>query len=222
MPDLYEIGPGHLPPYRGVLFDLLSALLDSWSLWNNIAGNPDAGRRWRAEYLRITYGTSEYCPYSELVADAAEAAGLSPNLAQTLEARYAELQPWPEARQTLQTLASAGIPLGIVTNCSERLGRIAAARLEVDFSVIVTAERAGFYKPHPLPYQLALSELKLKPEQCLFVAGSPYDLTGTAAAGLPTFWHNRLGLRPPPNCPVPHREATSLAPLLSQFESSQA
>jgi hypothetical protein len=25
--------------YDGVLFDLLTALLDSWTLWNNVAGN---------------------------------------------------------------------------------------------------------------------------------------------------------------------------------------
>lgn len=211
-----------MPQFQGVLFDLLSALLDSWSLWNKIAGSPEAGLRWRAEYLRITYGTGAYRPYSELVAEAAEAAGLDPSLARTLEARYAELQPWQEARHTLQTLSAAGIPLGVVTNCSEHLGRIAAARLEVDFSVIVTAERAGFYKPHPRPYQLALSELNLKPEQCLFVAGSPYDLPGAAAVGLTTCWHNRLSLRPPPNCPAPHREATSLAPLISLLAGSQA
>ena len=41
--------------YDAVLFDLLTALLDSWSLWNDVAGDADAGRRWRAEYLRITY-----------------------------------------------------------------------------------------------------------------------------------------------------------------------
>jgi hypothetical protein len=44
--------------YDAVLFDLLTALLDSWSLWNAVAGSEDAGRRWRAEYLRITYS---YC-----------------------------------------------------------------------------------------------------------------------------------------------------------------
>jgi hypothetical protein len=28
--------------YRGVLFDLLTALLDSWSRWNAVAGDADA------------------------------------------------------------------------------------------------------------------------------------------------------------------------------------
>ena len=41
--------------YDAVLFDLLTALLDSGSLWNRVAGNPDDGKRWRAAYLRTTY-----------------------------------------------------------------------------------------------------------------------------------------------------------------------
>ena len=41
---------------RAVLFDLLTALLDSWSVWNAAAGSEASGRAWRAEYLRLTYG----------------------------------------------------------------------------------------------------------------------------------------------------------------------
>jgi 2-haloacid dehalogenase len=55
----------------------------------------------------------------------------------------------------------------------------------------VTSERAGFYKPHPAPYRLALAELGLPPERVLFVCGSGFDLFGTAAVGLDTLWHNR-------------------------------
>jgi 2-haloacid dehalogenase len=51
-----------MTPHRfdAVLFDFLTALLDSWSLWNAVAGGEEAGRRWRAEYLRITYRTGAY------------------------------------------------------------------------------------------------------------------------------------------------------------------
>src|ERR1700752_2688663 len=41
---------------RAVLFDLLTALLDSWTTWNAAAGSEPRGRAWRAEYLRMTYG----------------------------------------------------------------------------------------------------------------------------------------------------------------------
>ncbi len=201
--------------YRAVLFDLLTALLDSWSLWKTIAGSVEGGRLWRAEYLRITYQTGAYRPYTDLVAEAAETVRLPKQLALELELRYPELQPWPETQETLRALAAAGIPLGVVTNCSQKLGRIAADRLGVDLSVIVTAERAGFYKPDPRPYRLALDELNVNAERCLFVAGSAYDLVGTARVGLPTYWHDRIGMAVPDNMPPPLAKESSLAPLLS-------
>ena len=66
--------------YDAVLFDLLTALLDSWSLWNAVAGSEQAGRRWRTAYLAITYRAGRYQPYEELVATAAESVGLSAQL----------------------------------------------------------------------------------------------------------------------------------------------
>ena len=62
--------------FDGVLFDLLTALLDSWSLWNAVAGGAEPGRRWRAEYLQRTYRTGAYRPYEDMVAEAAEAVGV--------------------------------------------------------------------------------------------------------------------------------------------------
>ena len=59
-----------------VLFDLLTALLDSWSVWNAAAGPERAGRAWRAEYLRLTYGCGAYHSYEDLVRQAAHAVGL--------------------------------------------------------------------------------------------------------------------------------------------------
>jgi 2-haloacid dehalogenase len=199
--------------YDAVLFDLLTALVDSWTLWNRVAGNAEDGRRWRAAYLRNTYRAGAYRDYEALVAEAAEEVGLRRHLADELAASYAALQPWPEVPDVLGRLG-ASVPLGIVTNCSEALGRVAAARTGVDFAVIVTAERAGFYKPHPRPYQIAVDALGVIPERCLFVAGSPYDLFGTSRVGLPAYWHDRIGLTAPPNAPAPIRREATLTPLL--------
>ena len=202
------------PRYQAVLFDLLTALLDSWTLWNNVAGDAEAGRAWRAAYLRITYRTGVYRPYETLVAEAAAAVGLPPALAAALGARYADLRPWPDVPDTLAALAASGCRLGVVTNCSEILGRVAADRTGARFDVLVTAERAGVYKPDPLAYRLALAELGVTAEQCLFVAGSAYDLVGTAAVGLPTYWHDRIGMAKPPGAPDPLAHHRTLGPLL--------
>lgn len=180
--------------YRAVLFDLLSALLDSWALWDDIAGSSEAGRRWRGRYLELTYAAGTYRPYETLVREAAVLEGLPAEHADALEARWHELHAWPEAKKALETLRHAGLKLAVVTNCSESLGRQACDRVGVPFDVIVTSHHAGFYKPHPRPYQLALEELGVTADQALFVAGSKFDLIGTARVGLPTFWHNRVGM----------------------------
>ena len=201
--------------FDAVLFDLLTALVDSWTLWNKIAGNANDGHKWRAAYLRRTYQTGAYRRYEMLVAEAAAEVGLTPSPAAQLAARYGELKPWPEVREVLNTLRADGIGLGIVTNCSEELGATAVACTGVAFDVVVTAERAGCYKPDPRPYKLALDELGVTADRCLFVAGSAYDLFGTHKLGLATYWHDRVGMRAPPDTPAPIEHHRSLYPLLN-------
>lgn len=204
--------------HDAVLFDLLTALLDSWTLWDRVAGSGTAGRAWRGAYLKLTYGCGAYRPYETLVREAAEQTGLEAKKAGELEARWDELQPWDD---TNLFLAAAGRGrIGVVTNCSEALGRRAAARLGMPLDVLVTSERAGFYKPDPRPYRLALAELGLPPERVLFVAGSAFDLVGTAAVGLRALWHNRAGLARPPEAPAPFAERRTLRELVPFLEAA--
>lgn len=179
--------------YDAVLFDLLSALLDSWTLWDDVAGDPALGREWRLHYLDATYRTGAYAPYDALVGKSAKAVGLAMSRADNLVSRWSELSPWPEAAAIVAELAST-TKVGVVTNCSEKLGAEAASKFETDFDVFLTAERSGYYKPHPKIYEMAISEIGAAPERILYVAGSPYDVRGAAAAGMPVFWHNRAGL----------------------------
>lgn len=179
--------------YDAIAFDLLTALLDSWTLWNNVAGSAADGRRWRQRYLEITYACGPYRPYETLVRAAAVDVGLAGSPAERLESRWSEIEPWPEAPAILSVLAQH-LPLAVVTNCSEKLGRAAAGRLGDLFKVVITAETAGYYKPRPEPYRAALRALGTRPERTLFVAGSAADVPGAHNVGMPVFWHNRLGL----------------------------
>lgn len=205
-------------PIELVLFDLLTALLDSWTLWNSVAGSEHMGRTWRMAYLKATYGCGSYRPYEELVAEAAIEVGLGRQAAAELEARWSELQPWPEAKAVLAAL-KPHYKLGVVTNCSERLGHIAADLLDVPFDVVVTSEKAGFYKPDPAPYRLALEMLGIAPANAVFVAGSAYDLFGTEKVGLPTIWHNRIGLTAPRGAPAPLLTRPTLESLPADLSS---
>ncbi|HKU98546.1 MAG TPA: HAD-IA family hydrolase [Vineibacter sp.] len=204
--------------YRAVLFDLLTAVLDSWSLWDAAAGSIEIGRRWRAAYLRRIYGCGAYRPYETLVAEAAAEANIDPDAVLQLEQRWTSLAPWSGVRDTLAALRAAH-RLAVVTNCSERLGHVAADLVGIPFDVIVTAERAGFYKPDPRPYRLALDELGVDTRDALFVAGSGYDLFGTAAVGLDTYWHNRIGLPAPQGAPAAMMMSREIEPLLTIVRS---
>ncbi|NIJ39417.1 2-haloalkanoic acid dehalogenase type II [Sphingopyxis panaciterrae] len=183
-----------IAPVEAVVFDLLTALLDSWSLWNGAAGSAADGLRWRRAYLELTYGCGAYRPYEDLVREAAAQAGVAASAAAALTTRWNTLQPWPEAQRVLGNLADAGVRLGVVTNCSTHLGRQAADRVGAPFSVVVTSEDTGYYKPRPEPYRAALDRLGTDPARTLFVAGSPADIPGAAGVGMPVFWHNRAGM----------------------------
>lgn len=212
-----------LPRYpKAILFDLLTALLDSWTLWNHAAGSEPAGRAWRAEYLRLTYGCGEYVQYETLVRQAAANVGLPESAPETLEQNWLSLSPWDGSAAALQQL-QRHCRLAVVTNCSRRLGAQAAAILPVEWDAVVTAEEAGRYKPDPRPYRLALDRLGVRPSEAAFVAGSSYDLFGTAAVGLRTYWHNRVGLSPVSGAQPPELESPTLdalVPWASRFGSS--
>jgi 2-haloacid dehalogenase len=179
--------------YDAVVFDLLTALLDSGTLWNDIAGSPDDGMKWRRRYLEITYGCGAYRAYERLVREAARDVGLPQSLGDDLDKRWDELMAWPEAHEVLRRVS---VPMAIATNCSIRLGGRAAARVGVPFEVVVTAESVGFYKPRPEPYRAVLAALGTEPERTLFVVGSASDVPGAKGVGMPVYWHNRIGLPP--------------------------
>ncbi len=110
-------------PFRvdAVCFDLLTALLDSWTLWETVAaeaGYAGRGRPWREDALRRMTAAGDYWPYEEPVREGAASAGLPPELTGRLLARWGELRPWPEVPATLARLrARHDLPLATVTNC---------------------------------------------------------------------------------------------------------
>jgi 2-haloacid dehalogenase len=206
------------PRYGAVLFDLFSALLDSGALWSEVAGSAELGTRWREESSRIAYSAGSYRPFVETVVEAARVAGVPPaRAADLLRGMSGGLAPWPEAPDVLGRLGDHA-RIGVVTNCSEEVGPLAAAQLGVTFDVVVTAEAAGAYKPRPEPYLLALERLGVEPARALFVAGSPNDIDGARGVGMEVCWHNRRRL-PLGGHAAPLVEVDSLEPLVDLVSS---
>lgn len=202
-----------MPRYDAVGFDLLTALLDTGTLWRAVAGDPERGVRWHATSQRLLRG-QRYWPFEDLVREAAEQAGIAPGQADELLARWGESQPWPD---TMATLGSLGTRTRfVVTNCSIALGTLAASRAGT-FDLVMTAEEAGAYKPDPQPYVAALERLGLEPSRVLFVAGSAHDVGGASRVGMDVYWANR-GNVPAPEDATPRataRDFSGLLPLLA-------
>ena len=114
-------------PYDAVVFDLLTALLNSWALWNAVAGSDEDGLRWRKEYLALTYAAGRYRPYERIIHEAADAAGIARETAEALIARWPDLRPWDEAAEVLAELRQCGLKLGIATNSSKALAGYATS-----------------------------------------------------------------------------------------------
>ena len=202
------------PPLQvdAIAFDLLTALIDSWSLWESVAGDVELGRSWRRTSLQLITAAGAYVPYEDMVQRAADVVGVPRVRADDLLSRWGELRPWPEVPDVLARLRPRR--LAIVTNCSQRLAEIAAERTGGRFELIVSAERAGAYKIDPRAYQAALDGLRLSADRVLFVAGSAHDVPGASAVGMPVYWSNRQSL------PVPAGSQPLVdAPDLSQLSA---
>ena len=173
--------------YAAIGFDLLTALLDTWSVWSEVAGGRELGMRWHGASQALLRGRP-YTPFEDIVRDSAREVGVGAAEAEELLLAWGQFRPWPDTRDVLARLPA--VPRFIVTNCSERLGTLAAQRAG-SFDLVVTAERAGAYKPDPRPYRLALETLGLDPSQVLFVAGSAHDVGGASRVGMDVYWANR-------------------------------
>lgn len=182
-----------VPRYDAIGFDLLTALLDTWSTWKKVAGDPQLGMRWHAASQALLRGRA-YRPFEDIVRESAREVGVAPERADDMLARWGEFEPWPDTPGVLERLA--GVRRFIVTNCSVELGTRAARRAGT-FELVMTAERAGAYKPDPRPYRAALEALRLDPERTLFVAGSAHDVAGAGRVGMDVYWANRGGVPAP-------------------------
>src|SRR5438105_2053569 len=60
--------------YDAVGFDLLTALLDTWSLWKRVARDDALGMRWHAASQALLRGR-DYLPFEDIVRDAANDVG---------------------------------------------------------------------------------------------------------------------------------------------------
>lgn len=113
---------------------------------------------------------------------------LPPQLALELFERFAEPDLWrvyPDVIGPMGRWHGAGLRLAVVSNFDQRLhGLLEALGLAQLLELVVVSSAAGATKPSPLPFQLALEGLGLRPDQVWHVGDSPEDVAGARAAGI--------------------------------------
>ncbi len=118
-----------------------------------------------------------------------EAEGGPPELHRQLFDRYADPGLWRVYDDVPETLARwhrQGLRLAVVSNFDQRLeGLLEAFGLRRWLEVVVVSSRAGAAKPSPRPFQLALAQLGVEPQQAWHIGDSREDEAGARAAGLP-------------------------------------
>lgn len=92
---------------------------------------------------------------------------------------------YPNTMSVLQTLASAGMPMGIVTSkgremADKTLGLFGLGRY---FSVVVTADDTPAHKPDPMPVITAAGMLGVEPARAAYVGDAPMDVQAGKSAG---------------------------------------
>ena len=78
---------------------------------------------------------------------------MSESQARTLPGRWATLPVFEDVEPTLDGLRRAGYRLGVLTNCDEDLFEQTGRSFRAPFDLVVTAERAGSYKPSPVHFR---------------------------------------------------------------------
>jgi putative hydrolase of the HAD superfamily len=118
----------------------------------------------------------------------------------------------PGALGSLETLAAAGIPLGLVTNgaAAAQRAKVTRFRLEQYFSYVGIEGEAGVGKPDREAYHRPLRTAGVVADDAWMCGDNYYyDVLGAQRAGLRGVWINRDGTPPPASDPPPFRVVTA-------------
>ncbi len=122
-------------------------------------------------------------------------------------------QPYPEVLEALETL-SRSRRLVVLSNADDVFLDPVLERLNFPFATTLSSEGARCYKPNPEFFRRLLRELKIGPQEAVYVGDRQYeDIKGAGLAGLGTVWINRAGAAPDPELPAPDYHIMSLMEL---------
>jgi HAD superfamily hydrolase (TIGR01549 family) len=170
---------------EGVLFDWDGTLLDSFDADSSayLAMFREMGIPWGLDELALHYSPNWYNVYraARLPRTRWDAANLA------WRKQYANHKPkLISGARRLLTWVGRRYRIGLVTSGDrERVTRqLRYFGLTGLFASRVCADDTRQKKPHPAPLLLALKQMRLRPNACLYVGDSPHDLEMARRAGV--------------------------------------
>lgn len=153
------------------------------------------------EYSWLRAASGRFAPFDQLVVDALAFASemhgqkLDEATSTALCSVFTELTPWPDARESLETLRARGLRLATLANFSPRMiaQLVTRGRLDDLFDARISTDEAQTFKPAPQAYALAEKHFKMPRSQIAYAAFGGWDAAGATWFGMPTFWVNRFG-----------------------------
>ncbi len=109
---------------------------------------------------------------------------------------YENLRPYDDAVAGLQRLADSGRYRLVALSNGEQsyLEKLVRDNIGVQFSDVISVEKAGSFKPHPSVYRTAARLLGKSPGEIMMVAAHSFDITGARACGYRAAYVNRYDL----------------------------
>lgn len=105
------------------------------------------------------------------------------------KAREAALKPYPGVFPTLIELIKMGLKLAVVSDAPSKEAwlRLSYINFQHMFDAVITYDETRERKPSPVPFNMALEQLGLKPEECLMIGDwAERDMVGAKAVGMKT------------------------------------
>lgn len=102
----------------------------------------------------------------------------------------------------------------LLSNADDSYLRPLISRLGLKFRQVLSSENVRAYKPHPAPFQKILENLKVLPEESIYVGNSLFDdVMGAHGVGMKTAWINRTNEEFDENMIAPDCTITNLIEL---------
>ncbi len=186
-----------------IVFDLVGTLFSLGKVeqaFSELGMRPEAAKWWFARLLQSAMAATlanRYTPFL-LLAEASlqqvlKAVDRPESLAAGILEQMKELDPWPEAAQSLQQLRGDGHRLIVLTNSSveaaERL--LQKAGVLHAFEAVLSADETDACKPDPRTYRAAAFRAGSPVSESCLVAAHGWDVLGAHAVGMKTVWIER-------------------------------